>query len=250
MPRHRTPHPTDGDGIGRKLTGVALVSRLNTLADSANKHHAKVQAHWKGLLDHARLAGEALIEAKRRLGHKTKWSKWRRDHFEGSKETACNYMRVAREWNDPRIQQATASGVTIDSINKFLQVLRGDSSDHDGKTPSVRELEIAETRDQLRQEFANRIKNLDYLELQVLLANFESRSWPRLLEDLKQTVCQVTETEYYDERAADKPSGFFSYDEEVGRIAKKRKEKREVRSKVSEALNGKRGNRKLATSRS
>ena len=238
MPKHKTPHPTDGDGIGPKLTGAALGSRLKTLADEANKHHSEVRAHWMGMLDHARQAGEALIEAKRRLGHKSKWSKWRRERFEGSKETACNYMRVAREWNDPRIQQARADGVAIDSINKFLKFLRGDSPDDDNKTPSKRELQIAEARDQLRQEFSARINKLDYLELKVLLENFESRSWPKLHEDLRTTVCQVTEMEYYDERAAEKPSGFFDYDEEVGRIAKKRKEKKVVRQKATQALNG------------
>jgi DNA-binding transcriptional MerR regulator len=233
MPRHRTPHPTDGDGIGRKLTGVALGSRLKTLADEANKHHAEVQARWKGLLDHAQLAGEALIEAKRRLGHRTKWSKWRRDHFEGSKETACHYMRVARHWDDPRIQQAKASGMTIDSINKFLQVLRGQAHEPRKDTESnsaLREMEMDFAREQLRKEFAEKLRKLDYQELKVLGEQFDRRSWQRLYKDLQRTVCQVTESDYYKEEAAS--------------------EKRQVRSKVSNALNGKRRNRQLTKSRS
>lgn len=105
MPRHRTAHHTDGPGIGRKLKGPQLKQRLQTLAEEAINHHRQVKEGWQGWLEHARQVGEAFLEAKRRLGHRSKWSKWRYYTFikEGimSKETICVYMRIAREWEDP-----------------------------------------------------------------------------------------------------------------------------------------------------
>ncbi len=105
MPNHKTPHWTDGDGIGKKLTGPVLTRRLAKLAETASTHHQQAdQMHrvaWQGWLEHSRQAGEALLEAQRRLGHRSKWSKWRKANFKASKETACDYARVAREWENP-----------------------------------------------------------------------------------------------------------------------------------------------------
>ncbi len=121
MPRYRTPHWTDGRIA--KLHGSALTRRFANLAEVANKYHRICAENEQSALDCAKKVGDALTEAKRRCGHRKKWSKWRSDNFAGSKETSCHYMRIAREWNNPKIREAMARG-EIKSINQFLAVLR------------------------------------------------------------------------------------------------------------------------------
>ena len=72
MPNYQTNHWTDGDGIENKLVGNALRERLSKLKSDANDHHSKCQQQSKSALNHAKEAGEALLEVKRRLGHRSK----------------------------------------------------------------------------------------------------------------------------------------------------------------------------------
>lgn len=44
-----------------------------------------------------KVAGEALLELKRRVGHKH-WGKWLKENFNRSEESARLYMRIARNW--------------------------------------------------------------------------------------------------------------------------------------------------------
>ncbi len=176
MPKHRFEHWTDGKGIGKKLTGPALSKRLGELKMQANNHHRKVNEHWRGMLDEARLAGEALLEAKRRLGHRAKWSKWRRENFLASKGTAINYTTVARHWDDERIREARAAGIEINSINKFLQVLRGQAPEQQPeKTEAEKQREG--NREEIRKWFAEKLRQLSDEELELY-------SYPETFEEL------------------------------------------------------------------
>lgn len=103
--------------------GEARDKHLKELAQTANSNHFRAQEHWRGYLDCARQAGIALLHARKILGGRSKWSKWRRDNFEGSKETCNQYMRVAKFWDDPRIVEARKEA-TINSIEGFLKVIR------------------------------------------------------------------------------------------------------------------------------
>lgn len=197
MPNNKTQHWTDGTGIGEKLTGPKLTKRLEELAENANSHHQEAEEAWQGWLEHARQAGEALLEAKRRCGHRSKWAKWRYRNFCGSKETSCHYMRVAREWENPGIADARESGVTVDSINKFLKLLRGQPLKAKPKEKSPSEKKQAELREALRNEFALRIKELNVLELEILAdrnwqgMHFFNSLWDTIHERLKTAVAVV-----------------------------------------------------------
>jgi len=235
LPRHRTPHHTDGPGIGKKLAGDALAKHLNKLAETVTAEHRQAEEKWRGWINHARAAGEALIEAKRRLGHRTKWSEWRKRHFtiDGvttlSKETSCNYMRIAREWEDPRLREARANGIKLDSINKVLSILRGDSLKKEPAPEKEQEAESrvpdeGSVRQWLREQFAADLRSLTKEELQVFEVMY-AEFWERLYADLRDDVCVMLECDYYGE------------EEELKEV---------VRRRINRALNRKR-NGKAAT---
>lgn len=199
MPRHRTPHHTDGRGIGKKLKGSKLAERLAQLANEANTHHRLFQEQWRGMLLHAKQAGEALIEAKRRLGHRKKWSLWRQNNFKGSAEKARVYARIRREWDDPRIQQARSDGIEINSIKKFLAVLKGYSNTR----MNVEQKERTE-RYNVRRAFNVRLNELTSDELEVLAGDGSDTFdglWDRLRATLREYVQTVIGDVYEDEQA-------------------------------------------------
>ena len=61
-----------------RIVGMDLAVRLEELARTAHREHVAVLNGWRDVLEHARAAGEALDEAKRRLGHRSKWGRWQR----------------------------------------------------------------------------------------------------------------------------------------------------------------------------
>jgi hypothetical protein len=92
----------------------------------ANKHYHEARRHWQGLAENARKCGQALIQARYfGLWKRGDWKKWLRDNFDGSYETAKVYIRIAKKWDDPRLQEARRQGVTLDSISSILEVLSG-----------------------------------------------------------------------------------------------------------------------------
>lgn len=75
-----------------------MTTELTTLAADIRESHEAAIAAGRSALEHARCAGELLVEAKRQVGHGT-WLVWLRDHCPTlSARTAQVYMRIAREW--------------------------------------------------------------------------------------------------------------------------------------------------------
>ncbi|KAA0141027.1 hypothetical protein FYZ48_07070 [Gimesia chilikensis] len=225
MPRHNTPHHTDGPGIGKKLKGQELKDRLEYLTAEITKHHWKALESWQGFLNEAKEAGEGLLRVKRRLGHRLKWSKWRqRELIEPgvmSKETSLIYMRIAREWDSPQMLAARASGIKIDSINKFMEIVRNKPKKQDKPILSAAELRRSMYLDNVRKQFAEKLRGLTPYELD-LLAEWGQvdELWDGLNEQLRLGV-QVFYGEVY----------------EIDR--EKRKEERSVKIKIKQALNTK-----------
>jgi hypothetical protein len=90
----------EGDAVTElMLIQPESVLSLGTLADRANAAHREAESMAYAALEHARQAGEALLEAKEQLPHGD-WGDWLRDHFEGSPRTAQMYMRVVRGWGE------------------------------------------------------------------------------------------------------------------------------------------------------
>jgi len=130
---------------------------LPKLAKKANKYHEEAENHWKGMAENARKSGKALNKARYYgLWPRGKWKEWLIRNFDGSLETAKVYMRIAKKWEDPRLEEARKLGVTLDSINKILEVLSG-KRNTDG-TLNVKQSEVDYLRQGLREEFAKKLR--------------------------------------------------------------------------------------------
>ena len=106
------------------LKSEKLSVRMNELAGMIHEEHVKVNAAWRSALEHARNAGEWLIEAKWRKGHRSKWGRWKRrlaKEYGIAERTMSQYMQIARHWEHRRIKAARAEGFTIESIGTFVQ---------------------------------------------------------------------------------------------------------------------------------
>jgi len=177
---------------------------LPLLADIANKHHHHVCKRWKGLLDHARQAGEALNKARYYCSHGT-WQKWVSDNFDGSYETVQVYRRIAKEWDDRRLIQARKSGMELDSIKKVLDVLKGSEPskipkyllNEDG-TLNMKKAEEQELRKNILDLFAVSIKRLCKSELVVFEECFED-IWISFYEKiLYPAACDVLQIDLHE----------------------------------------------------
>jgi len=179
----------------------ASKQQLKELSDTANSEHELADGCWKGYLDHAKRAGEALNEAKKILGKRGRWGRWRKHNFKGSEETARCYARIAREWNDRRLVNARAQGVTIDSIYSVLKILRNEPIDL-AKNWTPIERKVSQLREFIRREFTEYLKELDMFELEVfndnVVDNWEDRTlFTELHKRLKELVCVVDGPERY-----------------------------------------------------
>jgi len=97
----------------------AIAPTLATLATKANDEHRACLAAANSALEHARAAGDFLVQAKAQCQHGT-WTTWLAHNFDASKRTAQAYMRVAKRW--PEIE-AKAQGSALLSVDKALELL-------------------------------------------------------------------------------------------------------------------------------
>lgn len=78
---------------------VDLDASLPDLADGANDEHRAAEDAASRALEHARRAGELLVEAKGRVEHGD-WTDWIRRRCDFSPRTARRYMRIADRWSE------------------------------------------------------------------------------------------------------------------------------------------------------
>ncbi len=105
--RERVPGP---EGVSYQLPAAAITGEvlapgqrsLPELAEEANREHLAAQGAGLSMFDHAVRAGEALREARGRLGRTAAWGAWRDANFEGSSWTANLYVRVAERQDEIR----------------------------------------------------------------------------------------------------------------------------------------------------
>ncbi len=88
----------------------AIPAGLPQLAERANYHHEQCTAAATNALDHARAAGDTLIEMKRRSPHGS-FAAILHQHFHGAPRTARLYMQVARRWPEIEAQRQNGNGV-------------------------------------------------------------------------------------------------------------------------------------------
>ena len=103
------------------MVAATKQSRLREYAEQANENHRAVMEADASALQHARAAGEALLQAKRIGGH-GKWLTWLEENFDASPKTATEYMRLAREWD--KLEPLLQSDDSPSSIRGALQLLK------------------------------------------------------------------------------------------------------------------------------
>src|SRR5262245_12268078 len=85
---------------------------LAQAAHRANSEHALAMRSLLGAIEHAREAGQALIDAKLIVGHR-RWLPWLKANFNGSPRTAQNYMRVGKHWEEIAEKRNSASHLSM-----------------------------------------------------------------------------------------------------------------------------------------
>jgi hypothetical protein len=177
----------------QRYEGDAKRVFLSRVADEANEKHGQCVTASKSMLECGRAAGQCLRAAKKITGHRTKWTKWRNKHFNGSNRTAQIYMQVSRNWNHPRIEQARATGIVIDSIEGFLRILRPKPAPGKSQESTIK---------RIIQQLSEQLKQLDPAELEILEDYFEF-CWKQLELRLQQNVRILVDDDYYGDRPSE-----------------------------------------------
>ena len=104
------------------------VASLGELANAINAEHQAAERTARTALDHARAAGDKLLQAKAQVDH-GQWLPWLAAHCpELADRTARAYMRLARNWAQLTLKSATVADLTI---NDALKLLNAPDSDID-----------------------------------------------------------------------------------------------------------------------
>jgi hypothetical protein len=109
-----------GSAASEKRSQLRISPANEQLWKEANDGHHNFKACLRhAIKDHARRAGDALNELKKRLGHGN-WLAVLKDKFQGSRETAQSYMRVARRWGEIVAAGLDRDGITLEELKRFL----------------------------------------------------------------------------------------------------------------------------------
>jgi hypothetical protein len=163
------------------------------LVARANGHHSEAGNHQRLALFHAKEAGEALIKAKDKVPYK-RWGGFLRKEFYGSGENARNYMRIARNWDDPRIQEARLGKMTPPSIDGLLAIIR--NRPDKAKQKPTKSKRASFSRQFILDRFAKYLNKLEPEELEVL-----SRGFRGAMAKLYKWLTEMAFIEYEDDAA-------------------------------------------------
>lgn len=113
---------------------------LPTLAVGIREEHEAAVSAARSALDHARKAGELLIQAKAQLAH-GEWTPWLGANFPASPRTARLYMRVAERWPELAATQ-NGNALPIREAAKLLAESKAPSrfEELDAKIQAAREV--------------------------------------------------------------------------------------------------------------
>jgi hypothetical protein len=89
------------------------------LAERINDEHLAAFGKAREALEHARRAGELLIEAKGKLAH-GEWAAWLSENIKFSSRTATRYMQVAVGWALIGPKSDAMSDLTLTTALKML----------------------------------------------------------------------------------------------------------------------------------
>lgn len=185
----------------KKRKGSQNKTLIKQLKKKAIEMHRACKKAGTARLEYAQKCGEALNklrwetdnwrrapqEHKKKLG----WHKYVPANFPFSVETANIYIRIHKKRDDPRIVKARENDITIGSIAGFLRVLKGQA---DSKQPSMTEREALSSmaRQELRENFAQALRDLCYEELEVFVECFDEH-WEDWCKRIYDDACKKGE---------------------------------------------------------
>src|SRR5262249_40997435 len=122
-------HPSSVGRIGMSNVAEMKPDQLGDLATRIKSLHADVMAAGRNIIQKALMAGAALIEAKKIVGHGN-WLQWLKANCGVSERRAQDYMKLAT--NRQKIEAAMKSAPAADlSLKWALRVIREDDGDDD-----------------------------------------------------------------------------------------------------------------------
>ena len=178
---------------------------LAPIAADINREHRAAQEHATAAIQHARRAGELLLEAKAALQHGD-WSAWIDQHFDGSERTAQRYMRLSRHWHELEAKAPRVADLTLNAAEALLAEPKPASdvgerdawpTEGDARTFSETLASLREIRDRklyrethttfedyCRERWNIPEELLDLVDLELGHPSEEQRSSPAILDDL------------------------------------------------------------------
>ncbi len=153
---HKNKHPV-----------CEIVRQLSDIATDINRHHEQGTVHAMQAIEHAKIIGDLLIQAKLQVGHGG-WLNWLSEHCDVSSRQAQRYIRVASKWTD--IKYDAASHLTIDqTLDLFKTERQPDDCEESykwaNKIPKDVFLIAAERMDKLIEEIAQWAKtNAEFIQ--------------------------------------------------------------------------------------
>lgn len=121
------------DSLAIRPDAILTPGSLDELANTANTEHGLAQQSGLNMVEHAFLAGEALIAAKEQLEH-GKWLPWLSKNFAASQPTASRYMKIASNYSRVNNLGETKLVKALNAISGTTHVSQN-SGDNEWFTP-------------------------------------------------------------------------------------------------------------------
>jgi hypothetical protein len=149
--------------VAQTKSANSETSRISHAAiTEINASYRRAQSSAKEYIEEIRNCGDLLLKAKASVGHGN-WTRWLQENFDGSQDTAQNWMLVAQHWFWLSARAYPLGRPSVDGMVKALRAR---------KVMSPRERAIADVIGSVREAVEgwedDQIKNLNYAVEDVL----------------------------------------------------------------------------------
>jgi hypothetical protein len=104
-----------------KTFQTGSIMNLKKIVGDIKKEHQQVEQSVRTSLEHARRAGELLVEVKEDVEKATdiRWDRWVEKECDFTERTASNYIRIFKEWS--KIEKVDTSNLTVRGALSLLK---------------------------------------------------------------------------------------------------------------------------------
>lgn len=111
-------------------------ANLSMLPEQINAEHEAAFGKAREALDHARRAGELLIEAKAKVGH-GKWLPWIEANCRFSESKAQRYIRLAEGWDALALKSVNLTDLTVSGALQLLAKPKAPADPEEDSPPTA-----------------------------------------------------------------------------------------------------------------